>query len=186
MRIRNHRGTAVRRLRRKLVFAGVLGVCDGVLNSLTLASAAVLRGSGLTVALAVRVGVVALVSTWFTLFVAEYSQYRLDLVHAERQLMFTSSGRLAATHLGRVVIKESAAESTLAAVASFVGAAVPLMTGAWLPGAPWLALVFAISALGFLGAQLAGLVGGRRWVWVLVLIVAGCAVTAIGVKVDLV
>lgn len=176
----------MRRLRGKLAFAGVLGVSDGILNSLTLASATVLRGSGLTVSLGLRVGVVALASAWFTLFVAEYAQYRLELVHAERQLMFTGSGRLAATHLGRAVAKDATIESTVAAVASFVGASLPLIGGAALPRASWTALAVSVSALGVLGALLAASVGGRRLVWALALVAAGCVVTVIGVEVDLV
>jgi hypothetical protein len=121
--------TRLQRLRRKLAFAVVMGLSDGILNALVLASATVLRGVGLQLSLAVRVGAVALASAWFTLFVAQYAQYRLELVRAERQLMFTSSGRLAATRLGRAVIRDALAESTSAALASFVGASFPLAMG---------------------------------------------------------
>lgn len=174
------------RLRKRMFFALVLGLSDGILNSLTLASAAILKGSGLDLALGLRVGIVALVSAWFTLFVAEYAQYRMELADAERQLMFTRSGRLATTTLGAAVIRDAAIESAVAAVASFVGASMPLFIGACLPGVRWMALAASITALGAMGEVLAVNVGGRKVVWIFGLVVAGIVVTVIGLKVDLI
>ena len=181
-----HGRTPRLRPRGRVLFAVVLGVSDGILNALTLASATVLHGVGLDLDLGVRVGVVAMASAWFTLFVAEYAQYRSELARAERQLMFTRSGRLAATNLGRAVIRDALVGATAAAASSFVGAAIPLTLGALLPGATWMALVVSVAALGVLGGLLAASGGGRRPVWVAGLIFAGVVVTVIGVKVDLV
>lgn len=173
-------------LRRKLMFATVLGLSDGILNALTLASNTVLHGRGLTAQLGFRVGVVALASAFFTLFVAEYAQYRMELRDAERQLLFTRSGRLASTSLGRSVFRDAFVESGLAAVASFLGAVTPLIIGVALPQARWVSLVASVVALGGLGAVLAVNVDGRRWLWTGGLICTGVAVTLIGIQVDLV
>jgi predicted membrane protein (TIGR00267 family) len=180
------RRSARLRPRGRLQFAAVLGISDGILNALILASATVLHGAGLHLELAVRVGVVAAVSAAFTVFVAEYAQYRAELAQAERQLMYTSSGRLAATSLGRAIRREAFAAATVAALSSFIGASAPLVVGALLPRATWMALVISVAALGALGATLSVNVGGRRLVWVLALILAGIVVTAVGVRVDLV
>jgi predicted membrane protein (TIGR00267 family) len=169
-----------------LLFAAVLGVSDGILNALTLASATVLHGVGLDLDLGGRVGIVAGASAVFTVFVAEYAQSRTELVRAERQLMFTRSGRLAATSLGRAVLREALAGSVAAGASSFAGAALPLVIGALLPRASWIALVVSVAALGGLGVLLSASVGGRRTVWAVVLVIAGIAVTIIGVRVDLV
>lgn len=174
------------RLRRKLAFAAVLGVSDGILNALTLASNAVLHGRGLTAQLGFRVGVVALASAFFTLFVAEYAQYRLELRHAERQLLFTRSGRLASSSLGRAVFRDALVESGFASVASFLGAVTPLIIGVALPQASWVSLAVSVVALGGLGAVLAINVDGRPWLWTWGLICTGAIVTLIGIKVDLV
>ena len=64
-------------------------------------SGAVLHGAGLTAALALRLGAVALVSAVFTVFVAEYAQLRAGLVRAEHELNLLRSGRMATTQLGR-------------------------------------------------------------------------------------
>ncbi|MDN5765021.1 MAG: hypothetical protein L0H96_06255 [Humibacillus sp.] len=55
-----------RNWRRRLLLPLSLGIADGILNALTLASAAVLHGRGLDAGLATRVGMVAFVSAIFT------------------------------------------------------------------------------------------------------------------------
>lgn len=175
----------LRHLKHKLIFAIVLGLSDGILNALTLASNAVLHGHGLSASLGLRVGLVALASAFFTLFVAEYAQYRLELKHAERQLLFTQSGRLATTSLGRAVLRDAFVESALAATASFFGAVTPLIVGAALPQASWISLVASVAGLGVLGGVLAVNVGGRPLLWTVGLVVTGLAVTFIGIEVDL-
>jgi hypothetical protein len=89
----------------------------------------VLHGHGLTISLALRVAAVALISSIFTVFVAEYGQLRADLAWAERELSFTVSGRVAASNLGRQVAREAAAASAVASGASFAGAVTPLLIG---------------------------------------------------------
>ncbi len=173
------------RTRASLLLPLALGVSDGILTALILAGATVLRGSGLTMSLALRVGAVAFVSVVFTVFVAEYSQYRSELAGAERQLNFTTSGRLATTHLGRAVLRDAMIGALVASAASFVGAVFPLAMGAVLPRASWVALVVALAALGGLGIVLASSVGGRRFFWAASLIVAGSAVLVIGVQLDI-
>lgn len=162
-----------------------LGIADGIVNALTLASAAVLHGGGLTVSLALRVAAVALVSSVFTVFVAEYGQLRAELARAERELSFTRSGRLAAGHLGRQVAREAAASSAVASCASFAGALIPLTAGAAAAPYSWLALVISVGALGGLGAALATAVGGRRRRWIIAMVAMGVAVAAVGTVLDI-
>lgn len=162
-----------------------LGVADGIVNALTLASGAVLSGTGLDVVLALRVGAVALVTAVFTVFVAEYAQLRAELAGAARALSLTSSGQLASTQLGRQVFREAATASVVASLASFAGAAVPLLCGALFHGLGWLALVVSVVALGALGAALARAVGGHRLRWVTALVVMGVAVAALGTQLDI-
>lgn len=170
---------------RRLLLPLALGVADGILNALTLASATVLRGRGLGVELALRVGAVALVSALFTVFVAEYAQLRAELRHAERQLNLTSSGRLASSSLGQAVVREAAEAATVAGVSSFAGAVGPLFIGVLVPRVGWVALVMSVGALGAMGAALATVVGGRRMRWVAAMVVSGVVVAVIGVVLDI-
>jgi hypothetical protein len=182
---KRHRANRLRP-RGRLTFALALGLSDGIINALTLASATVLRGVGLSYGLSARVGVFAFASAVLTLFVAEYAQNRLELIRAERQLMFTRSGRLAATSLGRAVLRDSIATALLAGAASLAGAVLPLLIGMLLPWIAWIALVISTATLGGLGVLLANVVGGRRILWAVSLTIAGVALTLIGIRVDLV
>jgi len=145
----------------------------------------VLHGSGLSVSLALRVAAVALVTSVFTVFVAEYGQLRAELARAERELSFSESGRLAAGHLGRQVAREAAVASAVASVASFAGALIPLAVGAATAPYSWSALVISVGALGALGGALATAVGGQRRRWIIAMMVMGVAVAAVGSALDI-
>jgi len=157
-----------------------LGFADGIINALTLASATVIHGTGLTLGLALRVGAVALISSVFTVFVAEYGQLRAELARAEHELSFTHSGRLAAGHLGRQVAREATVNSAIAGGASFIGAFTPLLIGAAIAAYRWSALIVSVAALGALGGALATAVGGKRRRWIITMMVMGIAVAVAG------
>jgi VIT1/CCC1 family predicted Fe2+/Mn2+ transporter len=163
-----------------------LGLSDGILNALILASAALLHdGNGLTIMFAMKVGCVALVTAIFTMFVAEYSELRARLSRATRQLNLSASGHLASTNLGRRVVLEAAEAAIIASVSSFAGATIPLAIAGTFPSAPWIGFVVAIALLGLLGAALAASFDGRLPRWIIGLTLAGVAVAAIGSRLDI-
>ncbi|MFT4297005.1 MAG: hypothetical protein QM582_16505 [Micropruina sp.] len=165
----------------------VLGVTDGMLNALTLAGGALFHGDadGLTLLLALRVGIAALVTSTFTMFVADYAERRSSLVRAARQLNLTVRGQLAATNLGRHAFHESLVAMAVAAGASLAGAFLPLALGASLPGPSWTVVPLTVGLLGVFGWLLGGVIAGRRAVWAVAMTVGGIAVTAIGVWLDI-
>lgn len=165
----------------------VLGVTDGMLNALTLAGGALFHGSGdgLTLLLALRVGIAALVTATFTMFVADYAERRSSLVRAARQLNLTVRGQLAATNLGRRAFHESLLAMAVAAGASLAGAFIPLALGATLPGPSWTVVALTIGMLGVFGWLLGGVLAGRRAIWACAMTLGGAAVTVIGVWLDI-
>jgi predicted membrane protein (TIGR00267 family) len=162
----------------------VLGVTDGILDALTLAAGAIVRegGTGVTVILAVRVGIASLITAAFTMFVSDYSERRRRLVRAAEQLSLTEPGHFAASRLGRDVIRESLWATTVAAIFSFVAALLPLLLGALLPGPSWIILIAAVLALGLLGWVLGGLMQGNRLRWTGLMLLGGAVVTVIGIQ----
>lgn len=160
----------------------VLGFTDGLLNALTLAAAS-LTGSGTPVgwSLAGRVGAAAMVTAAFTVMVADYAERRAHLVHVSRELNLTESGRMAATHLGRLALLRSCCAALVACLSSFAGAALPLALGAVLPGPSWIVVVLAVLALAVLGAVLARFLAGRPALWALTMGAGGVATTWIGI-----
>lgn len=158
-----------------------LGFADGILNALTLAAASLLgTRAHATAGLAGRIGIAALVTAGFAVFVADYAESRGSLRHASRQLNLASEDKLAATHLGRAAMTRAAVRSALAAGSSLLGASLPLLLAAALPGSGWIATVVSVAALGVLGAVLAGVVLGSRLRWAVALVLGGIAVTAVG------
>lgn len=158
-----------------------LGLADGILNALILAASNLVGSGGhITVGLALRISVAALVTAGFAVFVAEYADARGGLRRASRQLNMSSERGLVDTQLGRSALRGAVAQCGLASFASMLGAIGPLLLAAVLPGPSWIAAVIAIVALGFLGAGLATAVLGNRLIWAAALVVGGIGVTAIG------
>lgn len=165
----------------------VAGLIDGVLNALTLAAARLYSGSGqISFALVVKVGAATAFTTIFVFFVAHYAQLRAELVHSARELNLTSRGHLAATKLGRQIAFESFIGAVIAAVCGLFGASVPLVLRAALPAPPAVSLGLTIALLGILGISLARGVSGSPWLWALSLMLGGIAITALGIKLDIV
>ncbi|WP_197021553.1 hypothetical protein [Cellulomonas sp. HZM] len=165
----------------------VLGLTDGILNALTLASAAILRdaGAALGVSLALRVGTAALVTAGFTVFVADYAERRSVLVRSSRQLNLTQPGRLAATNLGRAVVRESALATVVASLASLVGASTPLLVGGLLPVPALVTIAVTIGFLGALGWVIGSVLAARRTRWAVAMLLGGVVVTVVGTVLDI-
>ena len=170
-------------LRRQPLLPPVMGLTDGLLNSLALASSSILgQGGGVSPGLALRIGIAALVTAAFTMFVADYADRRRSLIRASRQLNLTKRGQLATTELGRIQMRRALVAMAVASVASFVGATAPLLVGALLPVPPWTILALAIVALAVLGWLLGKALAGNRLRWAVSMGIGGLVVTVIGLQ----
>ncbi len=170
-------------LRGEYVFGIVIGLVDGILTALILAAGKVLGGSEpIQLTDVVRIGVVASVSGAFIFFVAQYSQFRHELVHAEKHLTLGSRGHLAKTHLGRTVFSEAIIGAVISGACSFVGATFPLLFVIVWSGVPWLGIGAGIVALGILGAVLGRSAYGNVVLWSFGLMSVGALIAFIGVK----
>jgi VIT1/CCC1 family predicted Fe2+/Mn2+ transporter len=177
----------VRPLNRDALLPAALGLADGILNALTLASGHLVgaRSSSVTVGLAVRVSIAAFVTAGFAVFVAEYADARGTLRRGARQLNMTSERRLARSDLGRLAVKHALGQCLLASGTSLLGALLPLLLASAVPGPTWIAAVIAVLALGALGFGLATVVLGSRAKWTASLLVGGTAVTIIGAWINI-
>ena len=174
-------------LKRRQMFAVVIGLVDGILTALTLAAGrVVVSPDPLDISLGLRISAGASLSGAFIFFTAEYARLRGELARAERQLMLTPRGRLAATKLGGAVFRETVTGAATSSIFSFLGALAPLLTGALLPRWSWLAVVAAISALGGLGFGLSRFVHGNPFRWAVVLMIAGGFLSLVGMRLRIV
>ena len=171
--------------RQENVFALVIGLTDGILTALTLASGRVFNSSEpITISLALRISAASSLSGVFVFFTAEYMRQRGQLVHAERQLSLTS--HLAATQLGRAVLRDTLWGAAISSVCNFLGALFPLIAGALLPQLSWLAIAAGLLALGALGVAAARATYGNPILWAAALVFAGGLLTLAGLKLRIV
>ncbi len=161
----------------------VAGLCDGILSALILTAGRLLRSEeSITIGLALRVAVAGTLTGTFAFFVAHYADLRSELVRAERQLNLVSHGQFASTQLGRAALRDSYFAALVVGICGFLGALIPLMVSAAIPKPQWIGIVVAIGTLALLGIFLAKAVYGNPIRWVLVLVLAGVLLSAIGVE----
>jgi predicted membrane protein (TIGR00267 family) len=171
------------RLRRERLLPPILGLVDGILNTLTLASASILHhGERVSIGLTLRVGAFALATAAFVLFVAQYAESRTELVREARQLNLLKHGRLAETRLGHAVLVDAFADATVASIASFLGAVLPLLAAFEFPAHSWLAVVVALLLLVALGFVVARIIHASPLRWVAALALGGIVLTAVGLQ----
>ena len=165
----------------------VLGLSDGILTALVLSAGRLVNPNGnFTFALAVRIAIAAFASGAFVYFVSNYSRLRDQLIRAETQLNLTSHGRFASSRLGRAILLEALGMTVVASISSFLGALIPLLTGAFLPDLRWASISASLISLGILGLVLARSVHGRCWLWCISLFCGGVVILLIGIKLRIV
>jgi VIT1/CCC1 family predicted Fe2+/Mn2+ transporter len=85
-----------------------------------------------------------------------------------------------------MVLKDTLSGTAISGSCSFLGALLPLILGAVLPGPRWLPVVVSIAALGLLGIGLARAVYGNMIRWSVMLIAVGILLTIAGVKLHII
>jgi predicted membrane protein (TIGR00267 family) len=166
----------------RALFPLVIGPVDGILTALTLAAGRILTpDQPIDISLALRIALAASLSGGFVFFVAEYARLRGELVHAARHLNLASTGRLATSHLGQEVLRESVLGTVIAAATGFGGALLPLILGAAFSTISWMTIAIAIAVLGLLGFAVSRAVHGNAIYWATALMVTGALLSAAGV-----
>jgi predicted membrane protein (TIGR00267 family) len=170
-----------RPLFREQLLAIVLGLTDGIMTALTLASGRLVqKGPPIPISLAFRIAVGALLSGAFVFFVARYAELRGQLIRAERQLNLLNHGKLATTALGRNVLLDAGLAALASCIAAFFGALFPLITSILIPAHGLFSISGALVALAILGSVLARVVYGSVLRWSLILVLGGIVLAAIG------
>jgi len=166
----------------KQLFALVLGLIDGILTVLTLATGKVLGedGTGFSLGLAFRGAFVTSLSGSLVYFISEYSKQRNLLINAEKELNLTSHGKLAVSNLGKQILKETFVSVIVTGGFSFLGAFIPISGAVFFPTHAWLSIGIALLILALLGFGVARLVFGNSLIWIIALIIAGIIVSFIG------
>jgi len=173
---------SIARVSREHIFSLVIGPVDGMLTALTLAAGRIVSPDRpIDMLLALRIALAATLSGGFVFFVAEYARLRGELVHAERHLKLASAGHLAASQLGKDVLRDSIHGTIVAAIGGFAGAMLPLAVGAAFATIAWMTIGVAVAALGLLGIIVSRAVQGSPIYWSTALMATGLFLSLAGV-----
>lgn len=169
--------------RQEYRLAVVMGFVDGILTAMLLAAQKIL-GHGTPVAFesALKVAVFALATAGFVFYIGRYAELRSQLVRAAAQLNLRKRGKLATTHLGRMVVREAVIEALASGACSFISALLPLSLAAAFPSVPWLSALVSLFLLGLLGSVLGKAVRGSSLKWSVGLVMGGLIVMVLGFK----
>lgn len=165
----------------------VLGLSEGIITVLAFIAKKLVNSTHVvTLGFALRLSLAAFITTGFVYYVSQYVDLRRQLLHAERELNLTSSGKLAMTNLGRQIIIESCITSFIASMAAFIGALIPTLIAISLQQYKWSSIFSSIMTLGILGLMLSRLVNGNKLAWVMTLTISGLLITYIGMQLNIV
>lgn len=173
---------------KKNLFALLLGLIDGILTVLTLATGKILNKTGgdFTLSLALRVAFVTSLSGCFVYFISEYSKQRHLLINFEKELNLNKRGKLVTSNLGKQIVRETLIGAFISSFFSFFGAFIPISGAVFFPQFAWLPIVIALLILAFLGVGLSKLVYGKSIRWVLALLFTGIVVAFIGYELNVI
>lgn len=159
----------------------VMGLVDGILTAMLLAARKILGyGTPVDSATALKVALYAFATAGFVFYIGRYAELRSQLVHAAAQLNLRKRGRLATTHLGRMVLHEAVGEAFVSGGCSFISALLPLSLAAAFPSAPLFSVIISLLMLGLLGYLLGRAVRGSSVSWSISLVLGGLLMTGLG------
>lgn len=169
------------------LFPILLGLIDGVLTVLVLATGHVLRGGDpLTFLLTLKLSFAASFSGVGVYFFFQYSQLRHRLIRAERELNLVSHGHFATTNLGKRVLREAIIGTVISFFFNFLGAMIPLVVAVLFPKISWISILIALLFLFILGILLSRMVYGSAVKWIIALVLTGIIVGYVGFKLNVV
>jgi predicted membrane protein (TIGR00267 family) len=174
----------MKKILKKNLFALVLGLIEGILTVLTLATGRVLdkKGEVFSLGLALRIAFVTAICGGVVYFYSEYTKQRHTLIKFEKELNLSYHGKLVKSNLGKQILKETIIGSSFSGFFSFSGAFLPISGAVFFPQYSWIPVIIALLILAALGLNVAKLVYGNSISWVLALLLTGITVSFIGYK----
>lgn len=172
--------------KQSLLFPFTLGLSDGVITTLMLISRSLISGDPVSLNLALRVAFGSAFVGGFSFFIAEYSRLRGEISRTSRQLVLRSPSYLIKGKIGRDIMFESVAGTSISVLSGFSGAMIPLAFSVLVPQDGRISIIVAVLSLAFLGAGISKSVKGNYLFWMSTMVVLGLVVTSIGFYLHLV
>ncbi|WP_241760306.1 hypothetical protein [Thermoplasma volcanium] len=167
-------------MRGRTLFSVTLGLSDGIITALMIASARIASNTPVSLYEALRISFGSSLVGAFSYFVAEYSRLRGEIVRISRQLTMVSPWKLIHTRIGHSILIESLEGTTLSGFSGFAGALIPLASDVYLHQLGEVPFVISIAALSILGIGLARSISGHYATWALGMALLGVLMSYVG------
>lgn len=170
----------------RYTFPAILGLTDGIVTSLMIATNEILSATSPHFFLYIRIALGSASVGAVSFFLADYSTLKQDLVRLSKIVNPNTPFELLQTQLGRSIIKESIFKTLLSALAGFGGALIPLTLSTEFVGYHLISLLGADLSLALLGVLVARVQSGKYYFWPPLLALVGVIMIFIGRFVNIV
>ncbi|AOV95789.1 hypothetical protein A9798_01720 [Edwardsiella hoshinae] len=140
------------------------GAVSGTMSAALLAIGTLWAGAApLARPMLLTIGAVSVLSSAFAFLLSHYAGLRDDLLHAERQLNLTASGRLASGILGRKIWRQAWHATLYTALAYVFCFSLPFLAAWPFPQVCWLPAAITLLLIVVMALLLARVMRARRW-----------------------
>jgi VIT1/CCC1 family predicted Fe2+/Mn2+ transporter len=173
-------------MNKKYIFPVSIGLSDGIITALILASGGILGKSNIDLFEAFRISFGSAFAGAFSYFIAQYAGLNEELHRTALQLNLKSTDYLLKGHLGIQIFIESLLGAFIAAFFGFLGALIPLSSSLIIRSNIEIPLLLSYTSLAVLGLFISKTTAGRSRFWVIVMVIVGIIVTVAGYELKLI
>ena len=173
-------------MNKKYIFPVSIGLSDGIITALILASAGIIGKSTIDLFEAFKISFGSAFAGAFSYFIAQYAGLNEELHRTALQLNLKSTNYLLKGHLGIEIFVESLLGAFIAAFFGFLGALIPLSSSLIIKNNIELPLLLSYASLAVLGLFISKTTAGRARFWILVMVTVGIIVTIAGYELKLI
>ena len=167
-------------MKNSLLFPMAIGITDGIITTLMLATNYIVEARAISLLLSLRIAAGSAMVGSFSYFVAEYSSLREELARISKHLGLSTPSFLIRSKPGRDILEEAIVATGISGGFSFSGSFFPLLVATVFPGNATLSLSAAIIALGATGLAIAKSVSGNMYTWPVSMMSIGALVAFAG------
>lgn len=173
-------------MNKKYIFPVSIGLSDGIITALILASGGIIGKSSIDLFQAFRISFGSSFAGAFSYFIAQYAGLNEELHRTALQLNLKSTDYLLKGHLGIEIFVESLLGALIAAFFGFLGALIPLSSSLIVRNNIEIPLSLSYLSLAVLGLFISKTTAGRAKFWIVVMVIVGIIVTIAGYELKLI
>ncbi len=171
---------------KKYIFPVSIGLSDGIITALILASGGIASSRVISLYLALKISFGSAFAGAFSYFIAQYAGLNEELHRTAMQLNLKSTDYLLKGHLGLQIFTEAIAGALIAAFFGFLGALIPLSSSLLVPHNIVIPFFLSYISLAVLGLFISRTTAGRARFWISVMVIVGIIVTFAGYELKLI